>query len=65
MVIFWIAAAICIVAELAILKSSFTPHPTESGAVTHSSKGIEMLWAVVPAIALAVVLAATWKAVNG
>lgn len=62
--IFWIAAAICIIAELALLRSAFTPRPSEAGMASHSSKGIEMLWAIVPAIMLAVLLAATWRAVN-
>ena len=64
--VFWIAAAICIVAEIAILRSAFAPHPdtTESGSLPHSGKGIEMIWAILPAIALAILLAATWRVVH-
>ena len=64
--IFWIAAALCVIAELAILRSAFMPRPgaIESETLPHSSRGIEMIWAVVPAVALAILLAATLRAVN-
>jgi heme/copper-type cytochrome/quinol oxidase subunit 2 len=64
--IFWIAAAICIVAEIAILRSAFVPHPdtAESASLPHSARGLEMIWAIVPAIVLAILLAATWRAVH-
>jgi heme/copper-type cytochrome/quinol oxidase subunit 2 len=63
-IIFWIAAAICIVAELALLKSAFTPRAADAGAAAHASRASEMLWAIVPAIMLAALLAATWRAVS-
>ncbi len=64
--IFWIAAVICIVAELALLRSAFVPHPdtVESASLPHSRRGLEMIWAIVPAIILAILLAATWRAVH-
>jgi len=64
--IFWIAAVICVVAELAILRSAFVPRrgAIEAEVLPHSSRGIEMIWAVLPAVALAILLAATWRAVN-
>ena len=64
--IFWVAAVICVVAELAILRSAFMPRPDtiESAEMPHTSRGIEMIWAIVPAVALAVLMAATWRAVN-
>jgi heme/copper-type cytochrome/quinol oxidase subunit 2 len=55
-VIFWIAAVICIVAELA--------RPGNSATAMHAARGSEMLWAVIPAIGLLFLLAATWRAVN-
>ena len=64
--IFWIAAALCVVAELAILRAAFAP-PTDAGSsalVPHSPRGTEMIWAVIPAIVLAFLLAATWRAVH-
>lgn len=65
--IFWIAFCICIVAEVAILRSAFMrPHPdtVESASLPHPERGLEMIWAIVPAIGLAILLAATWRAVH-
>ena len=64
--VFWIAATLCVIAEIAILRSAFMPRAGDVDAqmVPHSSRGAEMIWAVVPAIGLAVLLAATWRAVN-
>ena len=63
--IFWIAAALCVIAELAILRSAFMPHPgSDDAPVPQAPRGTEMLWAVIPAIMLAVLLAATWRAVH-
>ena len=64
--IFWIAAAICVIAELAILRSAFSPRSetSESAPMPHSPRGAEMMWAVIPAIVLALLLAATWRAVQ-
>lgn len=64
--IFWMAAALCIVAELFILRAAFAP-PRDAGAtapVPQSPRGTEMIWAIVPAIILAMLLAATWRAVH-
>jgi heme/copper-type cytochrome/quinol oxidase subunit 2 len=63
-VIFWIAAVICIVAELALLRSAFFPRPGNSATAMHAARGSEMLWAVIPAIGLLFLLAATWRAVS-
>ena len=64
--IFWVAAVICIVAEIAILRSAFMTHPDtpDSASLPHSGRGLEMIWAIVPAIVLAILLAATWRAVH-
>jgi heme/copper-type cytochrome/quinol oxidase subunit 2 len=64
--IFWIAAVICLVAELALLRSAFMPHPdtADSPSLPHSGRGLEMIWAIVPAIVLVILLAATWRAVH-
>lgn len=63
--VFWIALCVCIVAEIAILRSAFMPHPdtVKSASLPHSERGLEMIWAIVPAIVLAILLAATWRAV--
>ena len=62
--IFWIAAVICIVAELALLRSAFMPRTSDAAGLSHPARGSEMLWAVIPAIGLMLLLAATWRAVN-
>lgn len=64
--IFWIAAALCIIAELAILRSAFIPRGRagDSGQIPHSPRGAEMIWGVIPAIALALLLGVTWRAIH-
>jgi heme/copper-type cytochrome/quinol oxidase subunit 2 len=65
--IFWIATALCVVAELFILRSAFFPRRihTETESIAHSPRGAEMMWAIIPAIALIFLLTATWRAVHG
>lgn len=64
--IFWIAAALCVIAELAILRAAFIPrsHAGDSGPLPQSPRGSEMMWAVIPAIVLAVLLGATWRVIH-
>lgn len=64
--IFWIAAGLCVLAELLILRAAFAP-PRDAGAaapVPQSPRGTEMIWAIIPAVILAVLLAATWRAIH-
>jgi membrane protein implicated in regulation of membrane protease activity len=63
--VFWIAAAACIVAEIAILRSTFAAAPTaKSDLVPAASRRSEVAWAIVPAIALSAVLVVTWRKVE-
>ena len=69
--LFWIAAASCVVAEVAILRSLLfgrarkAEQENESGAVVgRSSRPVEVTWAVLPAVGLLVVLYLTWRAVE-
>jgi len=64
--IFWIAAFCCAVAQAAILFAVFARRPSIQSATTmpQSSRGAEILWAVIPAVALAALLAATWRAIH-
>ena len=63
--IFWIAAAACALAELAILRFSFgTPAATRSELVPSSSRASEIAWAVLPAVALVLVFGATWNRIE-
>ena len=64
--IFWVAVACCAVAELFILRSAFAAHPAPGadGALPRVRRPVEVLWAVLPAVGLALVLAATWRALH-
>ena len=64
--IFWVAVVCCAVAELFILRSVFGAHPVPAsgGTLPRVRRPMEALWAVVPAVALALVLAATWRALH-
>jgi len=66
--IFWIAVACCSVAQVAILRSvivSPVRAPSSSGSVSPAKRAAEIAWAVIPGIALAVVLVLTWRAMHG
>jgi hypothetical protein len=70
--IFWIAVLSCAVAEIAILRAVFRIRGNAPGRATPSAevalprvrRGVEILWAVLPAIALALVLLLTWRAMR-
>jgi hypothetical protein len=71
--IFWIAAVLCIIAELAILRSMMrgsrasapvAPDGETNAAVPRGRPAMELIWAVVPAIGLIFVLLATRGAIR-
>jgi heme/copper-type cytochrome/quinol oxidase subunit 2 len=63
--IFWIAALACVVAEIAILRSTYEARRVEkSDLVPSASRGGEITWAVIPAIMLAFLLTATWQRIE-
>ena len=70
--IFWIAALLCVVAEIAILRSMLRgtrgPAPAPDGAtdtaVPRGRPAVELLWAIVPAVGLIVILILTRGAVR-
>jgi heme/copper-type cytochrome/quinol oxidase subunit 2 len=63
--IFWIAAVACVIAELAILRSTFAARSAKhSELVPAASPRGELAWAIIPALALAVVLTATWQRIE-
>jgi heme/copper-type cytochrome/quinol oxidase subunit 2 len=63
--IFWIAAVACVIAEIAILRSTFASRSgNKSELVPSSSPRMEIAWAVIPAIALMIVLTATWERIE-
>jgi len=63
-IVFWIAALCCAVAQVAILRAVFLPRRTEPATTIHTSRNAEILWAVIPAVALAALLAATWQTIH-
>lgn len=63
--IFWIAALACIIAEIAILRSTYAARKVEKSAlVPEASRSGEIVWAIVPAVALSVLLVATWQKIQ-
>jgi heme/copper-type cytochrome/quinol oxidase subunit 2 len=63
--IFWIAAVGCLVAEIAILRSTFAARrATKSELVPAASRTGELVWAFLPAVALSVVLVVTWQRIE-
>jgi hypothetical protein len=63
--LFWIAAVACAIGELAILRSTFASRRTiKSELVPSASPRGELAWAVIPAVALGVVLTATWQRIE-
>lgn len=64
-IIFWIAAAACAIAEIAILRFSFAAQKAnKSELVPVAARSGEIAWAVIPAVALVAVLFATWQRVE-
>ena len=65
--VFWLAVAACVVAQLGIFRAEFfRPKQAEASQneLRHSSRAAEIAWAVIPAIALAAILTATWLALH-
>jgi heme/copper-type cytochrome/quinol oxidase subunit 2 len=63
--IFWIAVLACVVAEIGILRSTYAARRVEkSDLVPSASQGGEITWAVIPAVMLAFLLAATWQRIE-
>ncbi len=66
--IFWIAVASCTIAQVAILRSIFNRAPQGAPAAAPGAprihRAMEIVWAIVPAVALAGVLLLTWRAMQ-
>ncbi|HYW49954.1 MAG TPA: hypothetical protein VE861_05070 [Gemmatimonadaceae bacterium] len=66
MTIFWVAVGLCVIAHRYILRSAFAA----GAAVQHSHslppvrRAAEVIWVVLPAIALVLLLVATWRAID-
>ena len=63
--IFWIAVVASVIAELAILRSTFNARrANKSDLVPTASPRGEVAWAIIPALALVAVLVATWDRIE-
>jgi heme/copper-type cytochrome/quinol oxidase subunit 2 len=63
--IFWIAALACVVAQIALLRSSIsTKGENRSNLVPASPRTSEVAWTILPALVLTVVLLATWRKIS-
>ena len=65
--VFWIAVVACAVAQGAILRSVLVARQPElpAGArVAPARRSAELTWAILPAVALAGVLALTWRTLH-
>jgi heme/copper-type cytochrome/quinol oxidase subunit 2 len=63
--IFWLAAVTCVIAEIAVLRSTYAARKVQKSAlVPAANRTGEVAWAVIPAVALAVLLVVTWQHVR-
>ncbi len=64
--LFWLSVACCAIAQTFIIRSvqSTRNAPEPAATVPRARHSVEMLWAVLPAVALAVLLAFTWRAIR-
>lgn len=63
-VVFWVAAAAIVVAQVAILRTARAYVRAPSHAGRRPTPWLEAFWAVAPAVALAAILAFAWQAVR-
>ena len=66
-ILFWISVACCLVAQVLIVRSVLAARglPAVRPELPRARGSVEVMWAVVPAIALAAVLFFTWRAIDG
>ena len=64
--LFWTSVACCVIAQLFIVRSVLGARhlPSPVAGVPRSRIGVELLWAVMPAVALAALLVFTWRAIQ-
>ena len=62
--LFWAAAALCAVAQLALLHSFFLGASRVRRDAAVGFRASETVWAVLPAVILVLLLAGSWRAVH-
>jgi heme/copper-type cytochrome/quinol oxidase subunit 2 len=64
--LFWTSVVCCLIAQLFIVRSVLGARhlPNPEANVPRSRGVVELFWAVIPAVALAVLLVFTWRAIQ-
>ena len=64
--LFWTSVACCLIAQLLIVRSVLGARhlPRPEPGLPRAHAGVELLWAVAPAVALMVLLVFTWRAIQ-
>jgi heme/copper-type cytochrome/quinol oxidase subunit 2 len=64
--LFWSSVACCLVAQVLIVRSVLGARhlPAASAGLPRSRDAMELFWAIVPAVALGVLLLFTWRAID-
>ena len=65
-ILFWISVACCLVAQVLIVRSVVAARslPAVRPELPRARGSVEVMWAVVPGIALAAILFFTWRAIG-
>jgi heme/copper-type cytochrome/quinol oxidase subunit 2 len=63
-IVFWLAVVACTAGEFAIIRSARRGPLTQGTGYPLVRRGPEVVWAVIPAIALAIVLVMTWRTMH-
>jgi len=64
--LFWASVACCLVAQVLIVRSVVGARrlPAASPELPRANAGVELMWAVLPALALGALLLFTWRAID-
>jgi heme/copper-type cytochrome/quinol oxidase subunit 2 len=65
-ILFWMSVACCLVAQVLIVRSVVAARalPAVRPELPRARGSVEVMWAIVPAVALAVLLFFTWRAIQ-
>jgi len=65
-ILFWSSAICCTIAQVLIVRSvlAVRPLPEPRAEVPQSRSGVELFWALLPAVALGVLFVFTWRAIE-
>jgi len=65
-ILFWSSAICCLLAQVLIVRSVLATKtlPDTGAALPRSRAGVELFWALLPAVALGVLLFFTWREIR-